>query len=169
MTRQDKSPPRKHNHYEGMETASDRSTATQTRVWPGLGAPAVDSNEISRGHATLIQSEAPRRMPPAPRAWLITQMMGGGVLEHAPQLPCHKLLLVVGLFNCDWAVKINDILVPPSSVFRSKKHIHVQGDHSGGVKPPADIITKVLFKYMGLILILKQNLCFEVNRRFVTT
>ena len=42
----------------------------------------------------------------------------------------------------------------------------VQGDHSGCDKPPVDIKTNVTFLYK--LLILKRNLCFDVNRRFVT-
>ena len=43
----------------------------------------------------------------------------------------------------------------------------MQGDHSGCAKPPVDIKTKVPIQNEELIL--KRNICFGVNRRFVTT
>ena len=43
----------------------------------------------------------------------------------------------------------------------------VQGDHSGCVKPPVNIKTKVVFYYIGLVL--KHNFGFDVNGRFDTT
>ena len=54
-----------------------------------------------------------------------------------------------------------------SEVIQTRALKQVQGDHSGSVKPPVDTKTKVAFYYIGLIL--KQNFCFEVNGRFVTT
>ena len=44
---------------------------------------------------------------------------------------------------------------------------HLQGDTSGSVQPLVDIKTNVAFKYM--LLILKQNFCFDVNGRFGTS
>ena len=47
------------------------------------------------------------------------------------------------------------------------RDLHLQGDHSGCAKPPLEIKTKVPFLYMDLIL--KRNICFDVNGRFATT
>ena len=43
----------------------------------------------------------------------------------------------------------------------------VQGDTSGGDEPPVDVKTKVLF--CPVLARPKQNFCFDVNGRFVTT
>ena len=44
---------------------------------------------------------------------------------------------------------------------------YIQGDTSGSSQPPVDIKTKVVFQHM--LLILKRNFCFDVNRRLGTT
>ena len=43
----------------------------------------------------------------------------------------------------------------------------LQGDQSGSSQSSVDIKTKVVFKYM--LLILKRNFCFDVSRRFGST
>ena len=43
----------------------------------------------------------------------------------------------------------------------------IQGDHSHRFQPHVDSKTKVVFRYMDLII--KRNFCFEVNRRLETT
>ena len=43
----------------------------------------------------------------------------------------------------------------------------IQGDHSGSFQPPVDIKMNVAFQNM--LLILKRNFCFDVNRRLGTT
>ena len=52
-------------------------------------------------------------------------------------------------------------------IIRHMWYLRVQGDHSGCVKPPVDIKTKVPFWYEANVL--KRKLCFGVNGRFEST
>ena len=82
----------------------------------------------------------------------------------------------------EWKVDLSLLLIFPSdgrevqvdSSARRPGYTHfyvsfssLQGDHSGCVKPPFDIKTKVPFQYEAHVL--RRNLCFGVNRRFDTT
>ena len=89
---------------------------------------------------------------------------------HRPQLHPH----VARALRTQPRYELQDVRrALPSRIHQPREHPRhhegstLQGDHSGCVEPPVDFITKVLFYYEAHVL--KRNLCFEVNRRFVTT
>ena len=62
-----------------------------------------------------------------------------------------------------------DLVAPlqPLYPFIDQGHPNIQDDPSGWSKPPVDIKTNVAFQYM--LLKLKRNFCFDVNRRLGPT
>ena len=63
--------------------------------------------------------------------------------------------------------ELNFVRIPNHGSEDHNYEQNLQVDHSGCVKPPVDIKTKVPFNYEELIP--KRNICISVNGRFVTT